>query len=37
MPEIGTYHVDGVHPDCTTVEAALAWRNGTGSLPEAIS
>jgi len=27
-PSIGTYHVEGVHPDCTTVKEALAWRNG---------
>ncbi len=24
---IGTFHIEGVHPDCTTVKKALAWRN----------
>ncbi len=33
-PSTGTYHVEGVHPDCRTVAEALAWRNGTGSVPE---
>jgi hypothetical protein len=28
-PSTGTWHVEGVHPSCTTVAAALAWRNGT--------
>lgn len=27
-PSIGTYHVEGVHPNCKTVKEALAWRNG---------
>ena len=27
-PSIGTWHVEGVHPDCKTVRQALAWRNG---------
>lgn len=26
-PSIGTYHIEGVHPDCKTVKEALAWRN----------
>jgi hypothetical protein len=24
----GIYHVEGVHPNCTTVQQALNWRNG---------
>ncbi len=32
-PSIGTWHVDGVHPDCRTVENALEWRNGTKEAP----
>lgn len=27
-PSIGIYHVEGVHPNCDTIEKALAWRNG---------
>jgi hypothetical protein len=27
-PSIDAIHVEGVHPTCTTVSAALAWRNG---------
>ena len=27
-PSIDTWHVEGVHPDCKTVDQALAWRNG---------
>lgn len=26
-PSTGDIHVEGVHPDCNTVEGALAWRN----------
>ena len=26
-PSIGTYHIEGVHPNCKTVEQALNWRN----------
>jgi hypothetical protein len=26
-PSIGTWHIEGVHPDCNTIEKALAWRN----------
>jgi hypothetical protein len=26
-PSIGTFHIEGVHPDCKTVKEALAWRN----------
>jgi len=32
-PSIGTYHIEGVHPDCKTVDDALEWRNGTKELP----
>ena len=32
-PSIGTYHIEGVHPDCKTVEAALKFRNGTIEKP----
>jgi hypothetical protein len=32
-PSIGTYHIEGVHPDCKTVEAALNFRNGTIEKP----
>ena len=28
-PSIDARHIEGVHPDCTTVEQALAWRNQT--------
>jgi hypothetical protein len=26
-PSIGTFHIEGVHPDCKTCKEALAWRN----------
>jgi hypothetical protein len=26
-PSIGTFHVEGVDPQCATVEQALNWRN----------
>lgn len=32
-PSIGTYHIEGVHPDCKTVEDALNFRNGTKESP----
>jgi hypothetical protein len=32
-PSIGVFHIEGVHPDCRTVEAALKWRNGTATPP----
>jgi len=32
-PSIGCYHIEGVHPDCDTVEKALNWRNGTSEKP----
>jgi len=27
-PSIDAIHVEGVHPDCNTIDKALAWRNG---------
>ena len=35
VPEI--WHVEGVHPDCKTVEAALKWRNGTEKAPTVLT
>lgn len=32
-PSIGTYHIEGVHPEYGTVEQALNWRNGTKEVP----
>jgi len=32
-PSIGTYHIEGVHPDCKTVDDALEFRNGTKEPP----
>jgi len=32
-PSIGTYHIEGVPPDCDTVEKAIAWRNQTSEKP----
>ncbi|MFW6272315.1 MAG: DUF6745 domain-containing protein [bacterium] len=36
-PSIGTWHVEGVHPDCKTVKDALAWRNGTSQSPDILT
>lgn len=36
-PSVGTYHVEGVHPDCRTVAEALEWRNGTASPPASLT
>ena len=36
-PSINTWHVEGVHPDCKTVEAALAWRNQTAEAPKQLT
>jgi hypothetical protein len=30
---LGVYHLEGVHPDCDTVEKALNFRNGTEEKP----
>jgi len=27
-PSVGVWHVEGVHPNCQTVQQALNWRNG---------
>ena len=32
-PSVGTWHVEGVHPDCRTIEEALNWRNRTKETP----
>jgi len=32
-PSIKVWHVEGVHPDCKTVEQALNWRNGCNENP----
>ena len=32
-PSIGVYHIEGVHPDCNTVEKALNWRNQVEGSP----
>jgi len=36
-PSIGVFHVEGVHPDCKTVEQALNWRNGTTDAPSLLT
>jgi len=36
-PSLGVYHIEGVHPDCSTVVEALRWRNGSDLEPELIS
>ena len=36
-PSIDAIHVEGVHPDCKTVEEALKWRNQSDILPANIS
>ena len=32
-PSIGTFHVEGVSPDCKTVQEALNWRNKSDEKP----
>ena len=32
-PGIGTYHVEGVHPECRTIESAFLFRNSRGAAP----
>jgi len=27
-PSVDTWHIEGVHPSCDTIEKALAWRDG---------
>lgn len=29
-----TWHFEGVHPNCKTVDEALAWRNGLDEFKE---
>ncbi len=36
-PSTGTYHLEGVPPECATVEEALAWRNGTAESPRSLT
>lgn len=36
-PSTGTYHVEGVPPECTTVDDALAWANQTDEEPEVLT
>jgi hypothetical protein len=36
-PTTGICHVDGVDPECTTVAAALAWRNQTDVPPSVLT
>jgi hypothetical protein len=33
-PSIDAVHIEGVHPDCDTVDKALAWRNGLDKFEE---
>ncbi|MFH0825644.1 MAG: hypothetical protein V2B18_23050 [Pseudomonadota bacterium] len=36
-PSTGEFHVEGVHPDCDSVPAALMWRNGTDIAPAVLT
>jgi len=36
-PSIGTWHIEGVHPNCRTVMDALEWRNVTKEIPEVLT
>ena len=36
-PSTGTYHIEGVPPDCKTVKAALAFRNKTNKRPKTLT
>ena len=36
-PSLGTYHIEGVHPDCRTVAEALMWRNGSAETPRQLT
>ena len=36
-PSLGVFHIEGVHPDVKTVEAALTWRNGTSTPPTVLT
>ena len=36
-PSIGTWHIEGVHPDCQTVSQAISWRNGADIRPQILT
>jgi len=36
-PSIGVWHVEGVHPDCKSVDDALKWRNQTAETPTTLT
>ena len=36
-PSVGTWHVEGVHPECRTIEEALNWRNKTKETPTVLT
>ena len=36
-PSLGVFHVEGVHPNCETVQEALTWRNGSDLQPVTIT
>ena len=36
-PSIPVWHLEGVHPDCDTVEKALNWRNQTTGKPQVLT
>jgi len=36
-PSVNLWHIEGVHPDCTTVEQALIFRNGTKGSPKILT
>ena len=36
-PSLAVWHVEGVHPDCKTVDDALAFRNGTKLKPTTLT
>jgi len=36
-PSIGTYHIEGVPENISTVKQALRWRSGTTKLPSVIT
>lgn len=36
-PSTGGYHIEGVHPDCQTVQEALAWRNFSEQMPSVLT
>jgi len=36
-PSISAWHVEPVHPTCSTVEQAINWRNGSDVTPEVLT